>query len=135
MVFVVLVLLEAFFEDIKGIRCIVKIAIQNRQAEVQVMPTASLLVVKALNEPKMDRKKGEARKHKGNLSLDDVIEIAKVLRSKSNARTMAGTVKEVLGTCVSIGATVTGEDPRDISTKITNGEIHIDDYDPPVEQN
>jgi len=121
-------------KDIKGIRCIVKISIANRQAEVQIMPTASLLVVKALNEPKIDRKKGEHRKHKGNLSLDDVIEIAKVMRPKSNARTMAGTVKEILGTCVSIGATVMGEDPREIAAKITNGEIHIDDYDPPKEE-
>jgi len=118
-------------KDIKGIRCMVKITIANRQAEVKVIPTASMLVVKALNEPKMDRKKGEHRKHQGDLSMDDVTEIAKVIRGKSNARTMSGTVKEVLGTCISIGATCEGEDPREKIAAIDRGDIVVEDYEAP----
>ena len=37
-------------------------------------------------------------KHTGNLSLDQMIEIARVMRPRSQARQLAGTVKEVLGT-------------------------------------
>ena len=41
--------------------------------------------------------------HNGNLSLEQVIECAKVMRANSNARFFVGTVMEMLGTCVSIG--------------------------------
>jgi len=35
-------------KEYKGIRCIVKVTIANRQAEAEILPTASLLIVKAL---------------------------------------------------------------------------------------
>jgi hypothetical protein len=34
-------------------------------------------------------------------------------------------VKEILGTCVSVGCTVDGEDPRDIQAKIDEGEVDV----------
>ena len=37
--------------------------------------------------------------HDGDVTLDQVIEIARVMRPRSMARTLAGTVKEILGTC------------------------------------
>lgn len=37
-------------------------------------------------------------KHSGNLTMDDIISIARSMRSRSMARTLAGTVKEILGT-------------------------------------
>lgn len=36
-------------------------------------------------------------KHSGNLVLDDIIKIARTMRPRSMARTLAGTVKEILG--------------------------------------
>lgn len=58
-------------------------------------------------------------KHSGNLELDEVIEIARVMRDRSCARKLAGTVKEILGTCVSVGCTVDHEDPREIQNKVS----------------
>ena len=40
-------------------------------------------------------------KHNGNLTLEDVYEVARVMRDRSCAATFSGTVKEMLGTCVS----------------------------------
>ena len=57
-------------------------------------------------------------KHSGNLELDEVIEISRVMRDRSCARKLAGTVKEILGTCVSVGCTVDHEDPREIQSKV-----------------
>ncbi len=37
-------------------------------------------------------------KHSGNISIDDVINIARTMRPRSMARTLAGTCKEILGT-------------------------------------
>ena len=44
-------------KDWKGLRVTVKLIVQNRQAKVEVVPTASALVIKALKEPARDRKK------------------------------------------------------------------------------
>lgn len=109
----------------KGLKVTVKLVVQNRQAVVSVVPSAAVLVIKALKEPPRDRKKVKNVKHNGNLSLDDVKNIAKEMRVRSQAKTLAGTVKEVLGTCVSIGCTVNGEDPRTITAQINEGTIEI----------
>jgi large subunit ribosomal protein L12e len=90
-----------------------------------LIPSSSSLVMKALNEPYRDRKKVKNVKHNGNLTLDQVIDIAKEMRERSCARNLAGTVKEILGTCNSIGCTVNGESPRDVQQHITDGEIEI----------
>ena len=60
-------------------------------------------------------------KHSGNLDLDTVIEIARVMRDRSCARKLAGTVKEMLGTAVSVGCTVDRCDPREIQAKVRVG--------------
>lgn len=60
-------------------------------------------------------------KHSGNLDLDTIIEIARVMRDRSCARKLAGTVKEMLGTAVSVGCTVDRCDPREIQAKVRLG--------------
>ena len=47
------------------------------------------------------------------------------MRHKSLARELKGTVKEILGTAFSVGCTVDGQSPRDITEKINDGEIDI----------
>ncbi|KAK2399575.1 60S ribosomal protein L12 [Trifolium repens] len=112
-------------KDWKGLRVTVKLTVQNRQAKVSVVPSAAALVIKALKEPERDRKKVKNIKHNGNISLDDVIEIAKVMKPRSMAKELAGTVKEILGTCVSVGCTVDGKDPKDLQQEINDGDVEI----------
>ena len=112
-------------KDWKGLRVTVQLTIQNRQAQVSVVPSASSLVIKALKEPVRDRKKEKNIKHSSNISLDDVIEIARTMRFKSLARELKGTVKEILGTAFSVGCTVDGQSPKDIQDAIDAGEIEI----------
>ncbi|PPD94697.1 hypothetical protein GOBAR_DD08233 [Gossypium barbadense] len=84
-----------------------------------------LRVTVKLTEPERDRKKTKNIKHNGNISLDDVIEIAKVMRPRSMAKDLKGTVKEILGTCVSVGCTVDGKDPRDLQQEIDDGDVDV----------
>ncbi len=100
-----------------------KLTIQNRQAAVSVVPTASTLVIKALKEPPRDRKKEKNIKHSKSIPLDEIIEIARTMRFKSLAKELKGTVKEVLGTAFSVGCQVDGKSPRAISDAIEAGEI------------
>lgn len=82
----------------KGLRVTVCLKVQNRQAAVEVVPTASSLIIKELKEPPRDRKKVKNIKHNGNLTLQQVYQIARTMRSKSLAHEFSGTVKEILGT-------------------------------------
>lgn len=112
-------------KDWKGLNVTVKLTVVNRQATVSMIPSSSSLIMKALNEPYRDRKKVKNVTHDGNLTLDQIIDIAKEMRERSGAKLLAGTVKEILGTCNSIGCTVNGESPRDIQSGIDEGEIEI----------
>lgn len=107
----------------KGLRVTVKLTIQNRQAAVSVVPSASSLVIKALKEPPRDRKKEKNIKHSKSIPLDEIISIARTMRFKSLSKDLSGTVKEVLGTAFSVGCQVDGRSPKEISDDIASGEI------------
>ena len=107
----------------KGLRVTVKLTIQNRQAAVSVVPSASSLVIKALKEPPRDRKKEKNIKHTKSIPLDEIINIARTMRFKSLAKDLQGTVKEVLGTAFSVGCQVDGRSPKEISDDISSGAI------------
>lgn len=108
-----------------------KLSVQNRQASVEVTPSAASMVIRALKEPPRDRKKVKDVPHDGNMPLDAVIDIAKKCRSRSLAKHMKGTVKEVLGTAQSVGCTVDGQPPHDIIDQINDGTIEIEAYEAP----
>lgn len=114
-------------QEWKGLKVTVKLTIQNRQAKIDVVPSAASLVIKALKEPPRDRKKQKNIKHNGNITMDQVIDIARIMRERSMAHHLSGTVKEILGTCQSIGCTIDKEHPHDKIVQINNGEIVIPD--------
>lgn len=107
----------------KGLRVTVKLTIQNRQAQVSVVPSASSLVIKALKEPPRDRKKEKNIKHTKSIPLDEIIDIARIMRSRSFAKELKGTVLEILGTAFSVGCQVDGRSPKDVGDDIKAGEI------------
>jgi predicted ATP-grasp superfamily ATP-dependent carboligase len=57
-------------------------------------------------------------KHSGNITFEDIIACARVMRPRSMAKDFQGTVKEMLGTAVSVGCTVDGEDPRELQEQV-----------------
>ena len=110
----------------KGLKITVRLTVVNRVATVEVVPTASSLIVKALAEPERDRKKGPKNvKHNGNVALKGILDVARTMRAKSIAKDFAGTVKEVLGTAHSVGCTVDGKCPKDVCEEIDAGAIEI----------
>jgi large subunit ribosomal protein L12e len=103
----------------------VRLVIQNRQAAVEILPSASSLVIQALKEPPRDKKKEKNIKHSGNVTMDAIIEVARKLRFKSMAKELKGTIKEVLGTAFSVGCTVDGKSPADVTAMVESGEIAV----------
>ena len=62
-----------------------------------MVPSGAALVITVLKESECNRKKTKNIKQNGNISLDDVIEIAKVMKPRSMAKDLSGTMKEILG--------------------------------------
>ena len=119
--------IKAATAEYKSLKVMVGVTVSGGKATVEVLPNTSTLIIKALREPPRDRKKVKNIKHDGDLKFSDVIEIAKKIRIKSFSKRLAGTVKEVLGTCYSVGCTVEGRTPREVTASINSGEIRIPD--------
>merc|ERR1712088_183746 len=110
-------------QDWKGLKVTVRLTIKNRQATVEVVPSAAALIIKALKEPPRDRKKVKNIRHNGDITMDDIINAARVMRPRSNSRHLSGVMKEILGTAQSIGCTIDGRAPHDIIDDINDGSI------------
>jgi len=83
------------------------------------------LFLEFIIEPPRDRKKEKNIKHSGNIPLDEIFDIARTMKSKSLAKDLSGTSKEILGTAQSVGCTVDGKPPHDIIDAINSGEIEV----------
>jgi large subunit ribosomal protein L11 len=109
-------------KDYAGMKVPVKVAVdvENKTFEVTVgTPTASALIVSELKIEKGSATPNTAKV--GNLTMEQVVRIAKVKRPQLLASTLKGATKEMLGTCVSMGVTVEGKDPRDMQKEIDEG--------------
>ena len=94
--------------DWKGLRVTVKLTIQNRQAQTEVVPSVSALIIRALREPRRDRRKQNSIKRSGNITFGEIVSIAQHMWHWSLARELSGTIKEIRGTAQSVGRGVAG---------------------------
>jgi large subunit ribosomal protein L11 len=83
-------------------------------------PTTSALVVSELG---IEKGSGAPKTEKvGNLSLTQIVRVAEMKGDKLLARSLKAAVKEVLGSCVSMGVTVEDKDPREVQREIDEGK-------------
>jgi len=110
-------------KDYGGMKVPVKVAVDPDTKEFEVTvgtPTTSALIV---SELKLE--KGSATPHTakvGNLNMDQVVRIARMKRPELLARNIKDAAKEVLGSCVSMGVTAEGKDPREVQKDIDQGK-------------
>ena len=109
----------------KGLRLRCKVIVKNRVAKIEPLPSTACLLIQALKEPPRDRKKEKNIKHHGNLTFNTILDVARKVRARSLARELSGTVKEVLGTCRSMGCTIDGMTPAEVNSKISEGSISV----------
>jgi large subunit ribosomal protein L11 len=99
----------------------VVVDVETKEFEVEIgTPTTSALVVKELGIAKGS---GNPKAEKvGNLTMDQVAKIAAMKMPNSYAKSVRTTAKEVMGTCVSLGITIEGKDPRDVQKELDQGK-------------
>ncbi len=106
-----------------GMKVPVKIIVNTETKEFEVsvgIPTTSALIVSELG---VEKGSGTPKTEKiGNLSMTQVVKVAKIKHDELLARNLKSAVKEVLGSCVSMGVTVEGADPRELQKEIAEGK-------------
>jgi len=110
-------------KDYSGMKVPVKIIVDTETKEFEVgvgTPTTSALIVSELG---VQKGSGAQKTEKiGNLSMEQIVRIAKVKGTELLAKNLKAAVKEVLGSCVSMGATVEDKDPREVQKEIDEGK-------------
>jgi large subunit ribosomal protein L11 len=110
-------------KDYAGMKVPVKVVVNPETKEFEVIvgtPTTSALIV---SELKIEKGSGAPNTQKvGNLSMEQIIRISKIKRPELLSKTLKSATKEILGTCVSMGVTVEGKDPREVIREIDEGK-------------
>jgi len=112
-------------KDYSGMKVPVKVIVDLETKEFEVTvgtPTVSALIV---SELKVEKGSGSPKAQKvGNLSMEQIAKIAKMKRVQLLASDIKKAAKEVLGTCVSMGVTVEGKDPKEVQKEIDEGQYN-----------
>jgi len=94
----------------------------TKQFEIFVeTPSTASLLLKELGIEKGSINSSEQKS--GDLSLEQVISVTNAKKDIFLSKTFKNAVKTVIGTALSIGATVEGSNPRDIQKRIDAGEF------------
>ena len=105
-----------------GLSVPVKVVVdkETKTFEVEVgSPPVSALLKKEIGVDKGAKVKGEVV---GNLTMAQVIKVAKAKSGGSLAKGLKAALNEVLGTCVSVGITVEGKDAREVIKEVNAGK-------------
>jgi len=110
-------------KDYAGMKVPVKVIVDPDTKQFEVIlgtPTTPALIV---SELKIEKGSGTPNTAKvGNLSMEQVIRVAKIKRPELLAKTLKSAAKEVLGSCISMGVTVENKDPREVQKEIDEGK-------------
>jgi large subunit ribosomal protein L11 len=109
-------------KDYAGMKVPVKVSVDPEEKTFEITvgtPTASALIVAEL---KIEKGSGTPNSVKaGDLTMEQLVKIAKIKAPQLLAPDTKNATKELLGTCVSMGVTVEGKDPREVQKEIDSG--------------
>jgi len=109
--------------EYKGMKVPVKVEIDDRKGftiSIGTPPASALIMQKAGVQKGSGSAKGNMV---GNITLDDVISIARMKEDDLMGADLKAKCKEVVGTCTSMGVTIEGDDARDFMPRLAKGEF------------
>lgn len=101
------------------VRIILNPADKSFEVIVETPSTSSLLLKEAGAEKGSD---AAGTENIGDITFDQVINVVNMKKDKLLAKSLKGMTKSILGTCLSVGLLVDGQNPKEIQNKIDNGE-------------
>lgn len=108
-------------KDFAGMKVPVKVIVNTETKEFRIevgAPATSELIKKEVG---IEKGAGNREAPAGDISLEKLVKIAK---SKSNSlgKDLKATLKEVCGSCFSLGVTIDGKSARDVIREIDDGK-------------
>lgn len=107
----------------EGMKVPVQVVVDTTKKTFDIVvgtPPASALILKQL---RVEKGSGVPNKNKiGSLTIEQCVQVAKQKESSLLGKNLKMRVKEVMGTCVSMGVLVEGLDPRQAQKKVSAGE-------------
>jgi len=117
--------INAATKEFDGMQVPIKVIVddtKNVTIEVGIPPTPALIL------KEIGVEKGASDDEiVGNLTLDQVLRVARAKQDGVLSYTLKQTAKEIIGTCVPMGVTVEGMEPRAAQRAIDSGELEIPD--------
>ena len=110
-------------KDFKGMQVPVKIIvdIDTKEFEIEVgTPPVSALVEKEVGIETAAHSPG--KEFVGDISMEAVVKIAKTKLNNMNTTILKSAVKTVIGTLVSMGITVDGKNPKEVTKEVDEGK-------------
>ena len=112
-------------KEFDGMKVPVKVIIDPKTKNFKIQegtpPAASLI----LNEMGKEKGSGSPSKHKiGDITIDQAIKVAKMKFDSLLGKNLKEKTKEIIGTCISMGVTVEGKNPKEIRKVIDEGEYN-----------
>ncbi|MEM3227928.1 MAG: 50S ribosomal protein L11 [Candidatus Micrarchaeaceae archaeon] len=108
-----------------GVKIPVKVFVDSATKHYRVeigSPTTSALILKELGVSSGAKTKDEVI---GNLTMEQIKKIASLKESKLYGASLKERVKQVLGTCKSMGVTCEGQNPKEVIKKLDSGELAV----------
>lgn len=113
-------------KEFEGLKVPVSVIVDPSTKKFEIIvgtPPVSALIVKEIGIEK--GAKGEAnvqgKEIVGNITIDQVLKIIKMKKEVSLSKNTKNAVKEVLGTCLSMGVTVEGKSPKEVIKEVNAG--------------
>lgn len=109
--------------EFKGMRVPVEVMVDTDTKSFRIKvgtPTTAALIVKEVGIEKGSSQPN--RQFVGDLTIEQVIKIAKLKMPDMRAKTLKAAVKQVLGTCLSMGVTINGKSAKEVLREVEEGE-------------
>ncbi len=108
--------------DFEGMKVPVKIIVDSDtkefEVEVGTPPTTALI----MDELKLEKGSQDPGMDKiADISMEQILKIARMKFDALLSNDYKQAVKEIMGTCVSMGITVEGKDPREVQKEVDQG--------------
>ncbi len=107
-------------KDFSGMKVPVKVVVdtvkKEYRVEVGTPPTAELIK----KEAGIEKGAGTREAPAGNITLEKLVKISKA-KSNSLGKSLKDTLKEVVGSCQSLGVTIEGKPPKTVLREIDSG--------------
>lgn len=108
--------------EFKGVKVPITVFVNKESKQFRIelgLPPTAELLKKEANVEKGRKEKGATA---GNVQMKSIIKIAKMKIDANMTNNLKNAVKSVVGTCISVGLTVDGQDPKIILKQIDDGK-------------